>query len=786
MVGDIIEKKYDYEVESNMNSAQVKRNTNVKKLLRIPQWQDIPVCCLLFLASRASVIGVFPFAVSMFCSVFDKSAAYIAMLVVALGAISAGVGFMSIKYILAIIFFWLYTRLRENYKETPVFSSVVCGASMFMGGCILMICDTSVVYAFLTLIIESVTASLMYIVYARALRIFSRRKTKASREEMICGALCAGVFISGFQDINIFNINISRCVISYIVMSIAMSCDVAVAGSGGICTGIICSLNEKATVTLIGFYGLCGMLCSLMKSLKKYGVVLGYLSSGAVILLYVGNSFDIPVSMFEMIITSIVFLCVPEKIHHELSGRVSGIIAPEITSPEEKTTAFIIEKLTRISNSFSVLSDTFKCVSDKRMRKFHREAASIIQETVERVCKNCADCSRCWKEDFGYTWKNTFSLLDTYEKRGFCTVGNVSGEFLNQCIIPENFLAEFNHSYELFRIETIHKGEAVVARDLISEQYTLFSDITKRFAKSIEEGFYIDIDMEEAISDKLAANDIAVRDVRAVYNENIYEIYISTLYSLDPEPVCGMISQYIELPVFFECMQPCGVMKFSTAGVYNISVGVSQESKSGEAVCGDSVFKFKTDDNKYYIMICDGMGSGPAARSESMLTGDLLKRFLEAGLGAKTAITMVNSSLALKQDREMFSTVDLVCVDLVSGKTEFFKIGGTKSFIRHDDEIQTVFCESLPIGMLNNISAISDAKYLEEDDIIVMMSDGVCDTEFGVFTGEKMKKLLNDEEKNMSELSDAILKSALKKRNNIIKDDMTVVAIQIKAAVRND
>ena len=277
----------------------------------------------------------------------------------------------------------------------------------------------------------------------------------------------------------------------------------------------------------------------------------------------------------------------------------------------------------------------------------------------------------------------------------------------------------------------------------------------------------------------------AVRDLKAIYNENIYEIYVSALYSLDPEPVCDIMSSFLELPVFFEGMLTGNIMKFSTSGVYNTAVGVSQVSKTGETVCGDSVFRFKTDENKYYVMICDGMGSGTAARSESMLTGNLLKRFLEAGLGAKTAITMVNSSLALKQDKEMFSSVDLVCIDLVSGKTEFFKIGGTKSFIRHDDEIQTVFCESLPMGMLNKVSTVSDTKMLEEDDVIVMMSDGVCDTEFGVFTSEKIKKLLNDEEKTMDELSEAILKSALKKRNNIAKDDMTVVTIQLKSAIKS-
>ncbi len=772
-----------YEVESMSSPDLQVQEKNIRGMLRLPKLGDIPMCLLLFLASRASVLGVFPFGLAMFCAAFDKSAAYLALSVAAIGSFSTGAGFMGIKQILAVIFFWLYTKLRDDYKEMPVFSSVVCGASMFAGGCILMICDYSAVYDFIALIIESVVAALMYVVFEKGVRLFELRKSAASRQEIICAAICAGVFISGIQEMSVFGINIAHCIIAYIVMSIALSSDVAVSGSGGLCTGLMCSLNEAATVTLIGFYGLCGLLCSALKSMRKYGVVLGFLSSGAIILLYVGNSFEIPVSITEMLVSAGIFIAVPEKLHKEIGTRVSGIISDKAIMSDEKITMYINDKLFRISDAFSTLSETFKCVSDKRMRKYHREAASIIKETVERVCRNCADCSRCWQTDFGYSWKICFTLLETYEKKGFCTVDNVGSDFLTHCIIPENFIAEFNHSYELFRIETIHNGEAILARDLISEQYNLFSEITQKMARRLDEEFSIDHDTALLVSDKLSAAGYKLRSVKVINCGGAYEIYILPLCSVDPNPLCDCMSEILMRPVFFEEMLTGGVMKFCSDGVFTVSVGVSQIPKTGETVCGDSVFRFKTDDMKYFIIICDGMGSGATARSESMLTGSLLKQFLCAGLNPKTAIAMVNSSLSLKQDRDMFSSVDMVCIDLTSGKTEFFKIGGAKSFIRHDYDVETVFCESLPVGMLSNVSVVSVNKLLNSEDVIIMMSDGVSDTEFGVFTSEKMKKLLADEDKTTEELADTIMKTTLKKRGNIAKDDMTVAAIQIKKGV---
>ncbi len=762
--------------------AQIQKKVT-KSIFRIPKLRDIPVCLIMFLTSRASFMGVYPFAVAMFCAVFDKDVAYLAVAAMLAGSLSAGVGFSCVKYVLAAVFFWLFTCLRDDWRKSRVFSAVVCGCSLFSGGCILMIYDTAVVYDFVALAIESISAMLMYVVYSKAISAFNRRRTSPTRTETVALAMAAGVVISGVSDISFFGMGLSHILISYIVMSIARASDIAISGTGSLLCGMVCSLNEVASVTLIGFYGMAGILASIMRSFGKYGVVLGFLSTGAIVLLYVGNSFQIPVSILEMVISCVIFLCVPEKIHSEISGRIGGVIASRDIENSQRTADYIDEKLIKVSEAFSALADTFRAVSDKRLRRFHREAVSIVQETVERVCKNCANCNTCWKESFGVSWKYAFSLLDTYEKQGFCTVKNVSSDFLNYCIIPEHFLAEFNHSYELYRLETIHKGEAILSRDLISEQYELFSDVAKNLAKRLGEGFSSDEETAQVIYERLSEEDISVRDLRVMTNNNSYEIYLCAVYNHDVEMLCDMIGEIIAIPVFFEETMPGGVLKFSTAGVYKTNIGVSQVPKHGENVCGDSVFRFKTDANKYYIIICDGMGSGPSARTESILTGSLIQRFLEAGLPAQSAIKMVNSSLALKQESETFCTVDMAEIDLVSGRTEFYKIGGTKSFIRHDDDVDSVFLESLPLGLIEGVSCVSVTKTLGDDDVLVMMSDGVSDTEFGVFTGERMKKLLTDEEKSPDELAGAILASALKRRNHIAHDDMTVVALQLKKAV---
>ena len=108
---------------------------------------------------------------------------------------------------------------------------------------------------------------------------------------------------------------------------------------------------------------------------------------------------------------------------------------------------------------------------------------------------------------------------------------------------------------------------------------------------------------------------------------------------------------------------------------------------------GDSIDTFVTEDYKQYVILSDGMGSGKRAMFESHITLKLLREFLQSGFGVKTSIDMINSALCLKLDYECFSTVDLLCIDLMTGICEFFKIGGFGEYCTSRSECRNgVFC----------------------------------------------------------------------------------------------
>ena len=117
--------------------------------------------------------------------------------------------------------------------------------------------------------------------------------------------------------------------------------------------------------------------------------------------------------------------------------------------------------------------------------------------------------------------------------------------------------------------------------------------------------------------------------------------------------------------------------------------GVAARKKDGETVSGDVGTYFKGPDGSLYVLLCDGMGSGPAANRESALAVRLLEQFLKAGVETEHALVTVSSALALRgEEAGGFTTVDLLQVDLFTGRGAVYKLGAAPTYVRHDGQVR--------------------------------------------------------------------------------------------------
>ena len=167
----------------------------------------------------------------------------------------------------------------------------------------------------------------------------------------------------------------------------------------------------------------------------------------------------------------------------------------------------------------------------------------------------------------------------------------------------------------------------------------------------------------------------------------------------------------------------------------HIRIGYASRAAAGELeengteICGDTVFSCRLPDGSRAVILCDGMGHGKEAAAESRAAAGLLRRLLKQGMPSARAIKEVNRSLLQKSSqKEIYATVDLAVIGQSDRRAKFYKMGAAPSYIIRGRRIRRISQPALPVGILPEIRLTHVSARLSAGDIIVMMSDGICDS----------------------------------------------------------
>ena len=195
---------------------------------------------------------------------------------------------------------------------------------------------------------------------------------------------------------------------------------------------------------------------------------------------------------------------------------------------------------------------------------------------------------------------------------------------------------------------------------------------------------------------------------------------------------------------------------------------VSVCSAGLEAANGDRCLWFAGTQCRYYILLCDGMGTGIGAEAEGKTAGNLLKRLLSAGYPAEYALRSLNSLCSLRGSAGAV-TVDLAQIDLERGKVELYKWGAAPSYLLSDGMAEKIGTAGTPPGLsVTQCRETVDKLSLRRGETLVLMSDGV-DGEAAMRRASEMTR------KTPGELAPKVLQYG--KGNG--SDDATVAVVRL-------
>ena len=205
--------------------------------------------------------------------------------------------------------------------------------------------------------------------------------------------------------------------------------------------------------------------------------------------------------------------------------------------------------------------------------------------------------------------------------------------------------------------------------------------------------------------------------------------------------------------------------------------GVAQSKKEGSGFTGDSFSFLEPDRGGAMFFLCDGMGSGEAAREESSRVTELTELLCRAGFASQTIVRLINNALLI-QGKERPVTVDMGRIDLYSGLCDFTKSGAAVTFICRKDAVEELTGDSLPVGILQESAPVERLIRLRPGDMVVMMTDGVLEALPGMDKEEQMKIFcMENRSPKPKEFAARILRYA--QSFGAARDDMTVLVAGI-------
>lgn len=447
------------------------------------------------------------------------------------------------------------------------------------------------------------------------------------------------------------------------------------------------------------------------------------------------------------------------------------------------------QRLNEYAESFEKLSKTFRQMNRYKEDFTAEELGRMQTEVTGRICASCNQCTICWEENTTPMYQVLYRFLQALQRGA--DVNESAQELEQYCPYRDEMIEQIMLVFEKAHLNLAWYNRLQENRDVIAQQLDAMAYIMEDCANEEQ-----DVTMREG---KLAATmryawkerGITVEQLHILENSHgKWQIYFQgktrgtkCISVKEMAKIISSVSGRIFKPVK-DSKALLGAKSMSLLFCESCRLtayyGVAKAIRDDEQVSGDN-FSFQMLDNGSCIMsVSDGMGSGYAACKESEMVIDLIEKFMEAGFLPDTALRMMNSAMVTHGENNLFSTVDLMRLDLDSGMAEFYKIGSAVTFIRHGDEVRVVEQNSLPVGVFAGQKVPKITQKLENSDFVVMVTDGVLEHLHVDNANQAMKEIIRTiTTNNPAQFAREILDQVLLFTGGRVRDDMTILTAGI-------
>ena len=191
-------------------------------------------------------------------------------------------------------------------------------------------------------------------------------------------------------------------------------------------------------------------------------------------------------------------------------------------------------------------------------------------------------------------------------------------------------------------------------------------------------------------------------------------------------------------------------------------------SAGKETANGDRCLAFPGTGGRYFVLLCDGMGTGLGAAREGDSAAIQLRQMLTVGFPAEHALQSLNSILVLR-GKGGAVTMDLAEVDLTTGGAVLYKWGAAPSWVLKQSGAEKIGTATPPPGLSVEEARFSSVRLsLRRGEVLMLLSDGVE-------AGETLRRMELSHDAPPGELAQAVLDRCCHG-----EDDATVAVVRLQ------
>ncbi len=664
-------------------------------------------------------------------------------------------------------------------RRRTVIYPLTAFASLLLCGTVTAVAADGELTAFFMTVCEAVITGTASCFICRTIEIVPSSFTASASApaDTVSVMFVAALFLLSLDRLVILDFSFAHLLAGLLIMTLSLLGKENAGAAAGILCGLAFGVREDMYFIA---YPLAGLICGICSPYGKFACAAGFTVCSALALILRGNADTALVKIIEMLLSAAIFAALPKMPVSRFMKLFKPFSRDRYDDESRSLLGFRVKKSAKGIKDIAFSVDA---VCKLLSRAALPEPDYIINNVRSTLCSGCTKLKFCW-DGAGTITETAFR-----ETLALCTAGKdiapeILPERLRVCCSDKNGLcASFNREMCCYRARIVAKNESLSVKKAASAQLKCAARLLEDAAFSVTNSGRADARLTALMGDTLAEEGFECSFVtvnlddcgRASADAFCTKIPRLRSYAALLEKLAQRLGIDFAPPVADEYKEDGTVLSFYEKTRLNAHACKVQRKCDGETLCGDSCEVFRDNRGNFCCVLSDGMGTGSRAALDSVMTSSLMARLMKSGFNEDTAFDAVNAALMVNSADETMATLDILRIDLNTGKTEFMKAGSSFSVVRRSGRTAIVERSSLPLGIIGGTRFERSETNLSAGDAVIIMSDGASYLSYDFFKNIFREKKNTDEK----ELAAYILEKAATASPGGKCDDITVCVVTL-------